>query len=317
MPAGYTHMMVSDRALEAVKQGKLIDAPLLGSLFENSHFTQLGSLGPDYPYLDLLQPGQKKWADHMHYDHTGDIIKTMAEQLLERIRSGFEAPGFIIPFSWLLGYISHVTVDIVVHPVVMGIVGSYEGHEAEHRYCEMIQDALIYNHVRNGAEIEHSGLRRVLRQCSDPGDDDKIHPALRDFWSGALESIFSQDYAAGEPHIDEWHDEFEDFLGLASELPTFIGKLLDRSHKFTYQKSSEISDNDRQKFWNHVPLPNGNFGQYTQDVFPWAVRYVSEKWVSLSSGLLAGDIDDFLSSIRNCNMDTGAEYLSEYWGVPA
>lgn len=317
MPAGYAHIMVSDKALEEIKRNKLIESQLLGDLFLNFHYAQLGSLGPDYPYLALFEiSSQKKWADHMHYDYTGDLIKTMAGMLGDRIEKGRNGPEFVIPFCWTLGFISHVTTDLVAHPVVERIVGPYEENAQHHRYCEMIQDAFIYSKVRNGAEIEHSGLLKVLAQSSDPDDDDKIHPVLREFWGRALATIYADDYAKGEPRIDEWHDEFEDWLGAASDLPAFIGKLLDRNHKFTYQRVAAISEEDRRKYLDNVPLPDGNYGRYEPDIFQKAVRHVTDQWVSISSGLLGRNLDQFLSGMKNCNLDTGIDLGSGkllYW----
>jgi hypothetical protein len=58
----------------------------------------------------------------MHHQHTGDVIKTMAQKLLELGRGDFQKEEFVIPFCWTLGYLSHVTADLDVHPVVSNIV---------------------------------------------------------------------------------------------------------------------------------------------------------------------------------------------------
>jgi len=78
MPATYAHLMITEKALERFTGDETIDGRLRGSTLTHSHFVHLGSVGPDYPYLDFFQPKQKDWADHMHYRHTGDAIKTMA-----------------------------------------------------------------------------------------------------------------------------------------------------------------------------------------------------------------------------------------------
>lgn len=171
MPAGYAHLMITEKALDQFRKDETIERELRGYTLIKSQFLQLGCLGPDYPYLDFFQPDQKAWADHMHYDLTGDLLKTIAAKLLELNLAYHENEDFIIPFCWSLGYISHVTADLVVHPVVSNIVGPYKGNETEHRHCEMVQDSFIYNKVRNGAEIEHSSLIKVVKTSSDPQDD--------------------------------------------------------------------------------------------------------------------------------------------------
>ena len=75
----------------------------------------------------------------MHYSRTGDVIGDMAHRLLDLWNRGFLEEDFIIPFCWTLGYISHVTADLVIHPVVLNVVGPYKGNEEEHRHCEMMQ----------------------------------------------------------------------------------------------------------------------------------------------------------------------------------
>ena len=153
MPATYAHLMITDGALVQLQQDATIDRSVRGAILRLSHFVHLGCVSPDYPYLDFKQPHQKLWADHMHYDFTGDLIQTMARSLSALRAKGPDRPEYAIPLCWTLGYISHVTADLVVHPVVRNIVGNYKGHEVEHRQCEMVQDVYIYHGIRNGAEM--------------------------------------------------------------------------------------------------------------------------------------------------------------------
>jgi hypothetical protein len=315
MPAAYAHLMITDKALERFRSDQEIDEKLRGSTLTHSHFVHLGSVGPDYPYLDLLEPEQKEWADHMHYRHTGDTIKTMGRKLLDLGGGGFLQEEFIIPFCWTLGYLSHVTGDLVVHPVVMNIVGPYEGHEAEHRHCEMIEDVFIYNKVRQGAEIEHSELMKIIQICSDPFDEDDIHPILRPFWGDVLHTHFPVDYQNNRPDIDQWHDQFEDWIGIAGK-PVFIGRILDPDHKYTYKRSSEITPEERESFIDHLPFPNSKIGTYERDLFPRTVGHVTDKWAFLSKGIAHGNIDQFLAGITNADLDTGRDLQTGrliYW----
>ncbi len=318
MPAGYAHFMITDKALEAFSHDPTIGPTLRSAALLCSHFVQLGSVGPDYPYLDFFQPDQKKWADHMHYDFTGDLIKTIAATLLKLSRSGTDDDSFVIPFCWALGYVSHVTADLVVHPVVYNIVGPYEGNEADHRHCEMIQDAFIYNKVRNGAEIDQSELLRVVQNASSPDDRGKIHPLLRGFWSNALHAHFVDEYGENPPEMDRWHDEFAEWLGIAGR-PLFVGRILDPSHKFTYKKSSEITTDERNRFLVNLPFPDGLRGDYETDLFPKAVKEVLHKWTLLAASLTGSKIDTFISEISNGNLDTGRDIVTGkliYWEEP-
>jgi hypothetical protein len=123
MPAASAHLMITDEALVRLRTDSSIDRALRGTLFTHSHFVRLGCVSPDLAYLDFYQPAQHVWADHMHYDATGDVLKAMATRLLAAKRAGLESPAFAVPLSWTLGYLSHVAGDLVVHPVVRTIVG--------------------------------------------------------------------------------------------------------------------------------------------------------------------------------------------------
>lgn len=317
MPGTYAHLMITERALDSFKSEGSINQKLRGYVLTNSHFVSLGSVAPDYAYLDLMQPRQKDWADHMHYDFTGELVKTFSRSLLSLREQGLENESFIVPFCWTLGYISHVTADLVVHPIVMGIVGEYKGHEADHRHCEMIQDAFIYHKVRNGAEIEHSQLMEILKNCSNPENDDEIHPALKVFWENALRTHFQRDFTENPPQIDKWHDRFEDFISIAGD-PPFIGRIADPNHKFTYKKSYEITPEERNRFLDSVPLPSGGGGSYETDAFPKAVTHVLDRWLLIAKCIQSGDLAAFLLSTEDCNLDTGEKIKTakyEFWEV--
>ena len=315
MPATYAHLMITEKALERFVGDEAIDGKLRGFALTHSHFVLLGSVGPDYPYLDFFQPKQKDWADHMHYRHTGDVIKSMAQKLVQLWRAGSRGEEFAVPFCWTLGYLSHVTGDLVVHPVVMNIVGEYKGHEKEHRRCEMIHDSFIYNKVRRGAEIEHNQLMKIVQLCSAPGNKDIINPVLCDFWKEVLHVHFPADYQDNQPDIDQWHDQFEDWIGVAGK-PLFVGRILDPKHRYTYKKSSDITSQERRTFLNLLPLPGNRIGNYETDLFPKAMSHVVDHWVLLTKGIAGGDISLFLSTVTNGDLDTGRELGTErliYW----
>ncbi|RJR46222.1 MAG: hypothetical protein C4576_11065 [Desulfobacteraceae bacterium] len=314
MPAGYAHLMITDKALARFCTDESVEKGLRGVAYKRSQFVQLGCLGPDYPYLDLYRSSQKVWADHMHYDFTGDLQKSFARKLIELKKSHQLTEGFVIPFCWTLGYISHVTADLVVHPVVEKIVGPYEGNETEHRQCEMIQDSFIYNKVRNGAEIEHSALLDVVKRSSDPEDEDKIHPVLRRFWDETLRDHFAEEYAKNAPRIDDWHDHFEEFLGFAGK-PMFVGKILDPKHKFTYKRSDKITAEERRMFLEDLPFPDGSRRRY-ETLFDMTIEHVLEKWTILVKDLEQGKVQGLIPMVRNCNLDTGKDKETDqlfYW----
>ncbi len=305
MPATYAHFLITDKALIQFSEDPTLDRRLRALVLRSSHFAHLGCVSPDYPYLDFKQPRQKLWADHMHYDHTGDLLHSMVRGLLERRTAGIDRPEFFVPFCWTLGYLSHVTADLVVHPVVRNIVGDYTGHETAHRECEMLQDVHIYHAVRNGAEIRHSELLGILQNCADPANPGRIHPLLRAFWGAALQAHFPEEYAESPPAIDEWDDWYQEGMGVAGR-PPFLGRLADPDHKYTYKLSTEIMPAERAQFIERLPFPGEVTGTY-DDLFARAVAHVADRWHGLAQAVTTGTPDAFLGRLTNCNLDTGAD----------
>lgn len=60
MPAAYTHLMISEKALEQFKAGEAIDRRIRRHALTHSHFVSLGSVSPDYANLDFLKNHQTK-----------------------------------------------------------------------------------------------------------------------------------------------------------------------------------------------------------------------------------------------------------------
>ena len=72
MPAAYAHLMITEKTIERIRDDCSMDEKLCGVLLTHPHFVHLGSVGPDYPYLDFFPYRQTDWADHMHYKHRGN-----------------------------------------------------------------------------------------------------------------------------------------------------------------------------------------------------------------------------------------------------
>ena len=136
MPGAYAHIAVVNVARETEGlEAAGLDRTAIAGVLDYLNYCELGAVSPDYPYLDVLHPAQKQWADAMHYERTGALIQagvrrvaTMTGELQRKC------------LSWLLGYAAHVTTDTTIHPVVEKKVGPYKGHERAHRECEMHQD---------------------------------------------------------------------------------------------------------------------------------------------------------------------------------
>ncbi len=305
MPAAYAHILITEQALARLRQAGLLDRQLQGRLLLNSHFAYLGAVSPDYPYLDFKQPQQALWADHMHYDVTGELLQTMARRLAALPTARRTAPEGVVPLCWTLGYLSHVTADLTVHPVVRKIVGDYADHKTEHRQCEMVQDVYIYHRMRQGAEIRHSALLGLLRNCADPADPERVHRALVAYWQDVLQTHFAGDYQTTPPRIDEWDDWYQGAMHVAGR-PLFLGRLADPDHKVTYPLSTELTPEDRATYVDALPFPDGTVGTYDR-LFEKAVTHVLERWTTLLAAVAGGRLQEFCTAASNCNLDTGTD----------
>jgi len=76
MPGSYAHITVVNIASEKRSLVRIPDFPraAIDAAGLNMNYLELGCISPDYPYLDVTSGDSKKWADAMHYTHTGPAI---------------------------------------------------------------------------------------------------------------------------------------------------------------------------------------------------------------------------------------------------
>jgi hypothetical protein len=146
MPGAYAHLTMVNLAKEPARLEKQGFAPeAIVSVLDYFRFCELGAVSPDYPYLDVTHSNACPWADRMHYQRTGDMVKAGVE-LVRKLDGASRQKAF----SWLLGYTSHVVTDTTIHPVVELKVGEYQKNKGKHRICEMHQDAYIFQRLNIG-----------------------------------------------------------------------------------------------------------------------------------------------------------------------
>ena len=83
MPGAFAHMVAADRAKQAAEsQGLHLIAR---STIEFPQWLQAGTVGPDYSYLHHLRShdSSDSWADLMHYNRTGDVVRSGIQWLSE------------------------------------------------------------------------------------------------------------------------------------------------------------------------------------------------------------------------------------------
>lgn len=314
MPGAYAHITAARLAAENIDAVPGLPQEAKPLILENLEFVQLGALGPDFPYLDLYHRDNKAWADAMHYNSVDKRILTGIG-----VAAGMQGDDRDRALAWLLGFTAHVITDVTIHPIVEAKVGRYEGHELEHRICEMHQDVYIFT-TRSGLDFQRAEfLKRMTRLCSDPKQDSHLHPSVASLWEQMLKRTDGALYKKVEPHIDAWFYWFSAVAGGIVD-DHFIG--LGR-HVFPWLDGYAYplpGDVDRAEYIDALKLPDGLPGTMSYDqVFSQAVANVRQSWAAVASDVLTGG-SLAVALLQDWDLDTGMDKRAKartYWPTQA
>jgi hypothetical protein len=310
MAGTFTHWMVVEEALDKFNRlsQKHSYFPIILGL---NHFVYLGAVGPDYPYLTELLGGYLKehsWADRMHYENTGDLIRNGIKNL-----QGIEQEGFKVCLAWLSGFATHLITDAMIHPVVQAIVGPYIFNAREHRHCEMTQDSYIF-HEMKGIELRYSKYALLLKVCSDHDNSDRINPYLRTYWIKTLKAshLGATDEQLARITPDRWHKNFLSRISSAAD-PGPIFRHVAEEKNLAYKKITEITTEEWQRFVRQIKLPGNKIGEFKKDAFEKAVDKVMETWHSLFVDIGQNNPDGTHDYLKNWNLDDGVDEDKQYF----
>ena len=219
MAGAYAHLTVVNKAFTEDELEELgLSNNALIALADYSSFIELGSVSPDYPYLAITEE-HKKWADLMHLEMK---TKSFILKGIEEIKAIKDEEDKGRAFAWLCGLAGHIITDVVIHPVVELKVGTYEGHEAAHRNCEMHQDVYIYKKITGYGEIsETEQLSLFGKECSNNGDTDELNKTISLVWGKMLEVLSKEEYLVNKPEFDTWHSRFHSLVSTIEETQNF------------------------------------------------------------------------------------------------
>jgi hypothetical protein len=321
MPATFAHCLMAQRSIDKVQKklkeedpkGKRIEyAKKIG---EKNHFVIMGAAGPDYPYLtDILTTSivqvSHTWANRMHYESTLLFIKEGVKSLAVMDKS---TESFAIKLSWFCGFVSHIVADSYVHPVVNSIVGGpYIFTHEEHGKCELLQDIYIFKSIKH-EEIVSSNPRRgnfgylkILEECSDPEDENKVHPEIRVFWKELLEAAHpnAKDYF-GAITPDIWHHNYKGKVNFVADPGAIFRHVIGLTGR-AYKKSLDIGIEDMDKYISKMKLPNGKTSTY-DIIFKKAVDLIVDTWNRIFDDVDKGNPDGVAGYIKDWNLDTGVD----------
>jgi hypothetical protein len=306
MPGAYAHLTMVNLAKEPgrlEKQGFPPEA--IVPVLDYFRFCELGAVSPDYPYLDIAHSSAAEWADRMHYQRTGDMIKAGVEWI-KRLDGAPRQKAF----SWLLGYTSHVVTDTTIHPVIELKVGEYRKNKDKHRICEMHQDAYIFQRLNLGEIGLAEHLDSGIWGCCDRPCSGKLDPVITRTWQSMLETCYAAAYQTDPPVIDNWHGAFKFIVDKAEEghmLPPFARHVA-ANIGLTYPA---VNDLDPQYLENlATPLEPMSYDA----IFDRALENVLAAWSLIAKAVFEND-NSYVTAVVNCNLDTGKDDQGNhiYW----
>lgn len=302
MPGAYAHITLANLMREParLKQIGFSDAAS-ACVLDYLRYCELGAVSPDYPYLSVTEAGAAKWADLMHYERTGELLRAGIEGVKnlageERRRA----------FAWLLGYAAHVATDVTIHPVVELKVGPYAQNKKAHRVCEMHQDAYIFAKHMNLGEVglcEH--LTSGIARCIVPGSPGRVDQTIRTLWEGILGKVHPDEATTNPPRVDQWHRGFDRMVNKIGEegnrlMP--IARHVAVNCGLTYPALAEV---DHPEYITSLKVPGGNTQHY-DEIFERAIESVGEAWSAVERAIFRQDAAA-AGLFGSWNLDTGLD----------
>jgi len=308
MPGAYAHITAVNIASETYRvQAAGISREAAIALGRYKGFLELGAVSPDYPYLDVgFGSSAKKWADKMHYTNTGFMVGHGIEHLFSVRQEAREKC-----IAWLLGYAAHLVADLTIHPIVELRVGPYHENAADHRTCEMHQDAYIFNRMNVGEVGASEHLDSGISRCCGK-DDSSLDEDIKALWLAMLSSNYPDEFETNRPDPDSWHSGFKTIVDTVEEgyklFP--IARHVAADKGLTYPARENIDSS----FIEELKTPSGT--AHYDEIFDRAVSNIIQMWKQISDDLNQKE-PTILAQLGNWNLDTGRDENGQlvYWGV--
>jgi hypothetical protein len=309
MPGAYAHLTMVNMAKESAHLEKLnFSNPAASALLKYFKYCELGAVSPDYPYLAIGDITAEKWANLMHYDRTGEVLR--AGILRAKVLQGDQRER---AFAWLLGYSAHVATDVTIHPVVELKVGPYAQNKKAHRVCEMHQDAYIWGTRMNlgGVGVSKHLASGILR-CTEANHPGAVDSTIKELWEHMLRSVHPTEAKTNPPQVDKWHKGFDlvvnSIAGEGHRLFPFARHVA-ANQGLTYPTFDEV---DRKEYIDELKAPPGPL--HYDVIFDHAKHSVGKTW-SLIEKAVYGDDADAISFFGDWDLDTGRNNKNEliFW----
>jgi len=318
MAGGYTHITLAQLAAEASRRNpELLHEEHRLALSRWQKFLIIGSMGPDYPYLDIANTSSEAWASAMHQTGCVAVIR----ECVRRIRP---IPAPLLRqkcVAWLFGFASHCVTDGTVHPVVNLKVGPYEQNKTAHRCCEMSQDVFAHRKLNLGPIDLNGQLSLNVAETSDGSSSFRLDSDIATMWTAALNTVYRSGQPAAisllerfvrrvggsvadkllPPAPDEWHRAMRRVIKLAEN----GGKLMPFArHAAANAGMTYIAEPDSQ-YLIGLEIPLNSDRMSFEEVFSKTLLHISEFWGHLSLALQGQPSP--LDSMESWSLDDGLD----------
>jgi hypothetical protein len=164
-------------------------------------FFLVGAVAPDLPYASaadrFIFDSESELADSFHYDNTNSL-PLLALSKVRTLHESGAAPQLVdAVFAFVLGYISHLVADGIIHPFVRDKVGDYKENSREHRALEMALDVLFLDALTvssgEGSDFNFTNLHDDLLNFDDYGP---ITDLVVDAFRQCIREVYGHDLSS-------------------------------------------------------------------------------------------------------------------------
>lgn len=307
MSGGYTHITLAQKAVEEAlnRRGSLLHKDARQALGNWKKFCIVGSVAPDYPYLDIFDSNSNAWADAMHKGHAVALLRNGVAKICNIADTNVRQKCM----AWLFGFAAHVATDGTIHPVVNLKVGPYEENKTAHRRCEMSQDVYAHRKLNMGALEFNKQISINVEDTSDMTNRDLMDMDVAQLWQDMLADVYSGlNPQLKPPKVHDWHCSMRSMMKLAQS----GNKLLPFARHVAANQGLVYPSVPEVEYIRHLDVPGGDTMVF-EDLFQKSLNNVVELWGWLALSLQGQKSP--LDTLASWSLDTGIDENNHmvYW----
>lgn len=302
MSGGYTHITLAQLAIEEVRNRRegLLHDDAKRALGYWKKYCIVGSVAPDYPYLDVLDSNSCAWADAMHKGQAVALLRNGVVKIRDMADDNVRQKCM----AWLFGFAAHIATDGTIHPVVNMKVGPYEQNQTKHRRCEMSQDVYAHSRLNMGVLEFNQQISTNVDDTSDISDENRMDADIVKLWQELLTGVYNLDF----PKVHDWHVAMRRMMkiGESGNVLFAFFRNIAAKQAFVYPVTPE------KQYIQGLKTPGDRTMDY-EELFQKAFNNIVELWGWLALSLQKRDSP--LDTLKSWSLDTGIDEDNRmiYW----